>query len=153
MRKLSTWAKYNPWKARLIIFSGHLLLCSLAIFIGTSLNDIDIRLSETLLYSTLIVLLVAASIYPKRYFYRKTADCILALCSFLIVCFLANNFEVRILSGIFPAYGATTINPSTGKPTAEEILASLSNRDKSTLTRTEKRSPRKEFKHQRKEYV
>jgi predicted permease len=153
MRNISTWAKYNPWKARFIIFICHLLLITSAIFVGISLKDFDIRISQAVLFLTVMVFLITAAIYPRRYVYRKAADCIIALCSFISVCFLANNYEMKILSGIFPTYGATTLDPSSGKPTAKEILASLSHRDKSTLTRTEKRILKKELRRQVKEFA
>jgi hypothetical protein len=152
MRTLSIWARNNPWKARIIIFICHLLLIASAIFIGRSLLDFDIKISQVVLFIIVIVFLVTAAIYPNRYIYRKTTDLILVLCSFMTVCFLANNYEVRILPGFFPTSGATTLDPSSGKLTAGEILASLSHRDKSTLTRTEKRILKKELRRQVKEY-
>ena len=163
MRKLSTWAKYNPAKARLIIITAHIILGIIACYLGSLLSGSDIILSETFLAIWVAVFIATAFFYPlyrkhrpvgKRKFYiqRKTSDFIIAACSFCMMCWAANNFNDNLPQLTQPLL-ASSVTPSWTKPAAEEILKSLEHRDKKSLTRTEKRILKKEFKHQLKEYV
>ncbi|MBI1344389.1 MAG: hypothetical protein GC171_15820 [Terrimonas sp.] len=160
MRKLSFWAKRNPCKSRVIIIGGHLALFLLAWYIGSGLADIDVIFPEPLLFLFVGLFWVTAFIYPakghqpisknKFYQWRKGLDFSLALLSFLMMTAISNNYspgENSFSAKIYAAY-TSSLKPKKDHPTAEEILASLEHRDKSTLTRTEKRILKKEFKHQ-----
>ena len=97
-------------------------------------------------------------LYPRRkknlpfqwYFYekQKAADFLISLCLFLLLCWLFNQERLPALETISMAV-APTVKPTVGiKPTAKEILSSLSYRDKSSLTRKEKRILKAEFRNQ-----
>ena len=160
MRKLSLWGKNNPLKARLIIIFSHIILFNLAWFTGNELVSIGIDLPGYLKYLIVFVFLLAFIAYPlskkksqykivSYYIRQKTCDFIFALSFFgLVVCLTASDENI---SGFFPDISASTssfIEKSKTKPKAAEILASLEHRDKSTLTRSEKRILKKEFKKQ-----
>jgi len=165
MRQLSTWAKGHPIKARYIIIFSHLLLALLAYFIGKGLRDFKISFSSSLLFNVFLVFIAVALIYPHKkdkpvaynvrytYWFRKSCDFLAITCSFCLLCCLANNAP---LAPVYDLYATThsTGSVRTVNPTAEEILSSLkSGRDKKSLTRTEKRVLKKEFKHQLKVYA
>ena len=108
---------------------------------------------------TMIFFLAAVFVYPSRrrrqsisirqfYIWQKSCDFTIAACSFALITALVNTN--------LPLPGSVSIASSVVSyrtPTAEEILASLKFRDKSTLTRPEKRILKKEFKRQLKIYV
>jgi hypothetical protein len=166
MKKLSAWAKSNPWKARIIIIVSHLILWVLAWNTGTGLLAQNILLPDSFLLVSLIVFLAAALFYPlkrnrtianRNVFYKKQklSDFLLAASTFSMILCIANVNDISVLS-VAPASGSiasTVPRHNTNQPTAAEILASLKDRDKSTLTRTEKRILKKEFKVQLKKYV
>lgn len=165
MKKLSRWAKENPWKARIIIILVHFALVTIALFTGESFTTLGIQFPAWLLFLFLSVFILAAVFYPSRrkrtvinrdlhYFRQKSCDFLLAASTFCMILCLATKNTVSV--SIFqPASASNGINltKETKKPTAEEILASLAYRDKSTLTRAEKRILKQEFKTQLKNYV
>jgi hypothetical protein len=101
---------------------------------------------------------VSVIFYPvvkkNNYVKQKTCDFVLAASSFCMILFLSNNQSDTI--SFFNASNATSftsVSVKSEKPTAEEILASLKHRDKSSLSKTEKRILKKEFKEQIKIYT
>jgi len=161
MRKLSLWARHHRWKARIVIITSQILLAWLAYITGNGLRNLNIIVPGPLLYILLLLFMVIAFAYPHRskekdgkrysFTYRKTLDSLAALCSFCILCCANNRQEI-----FFPGLQATNNSVSPEKksgPTAQEILASLSHRDKSTLTRSEKKVLKKEFRSELKKYV
>jgi energy-coupling factor transporter transmembrane protein EcfT len=163
MKKLSYWAKQNTWKARLIIIAVHLLLITLAWFTGKNFLDIGIELPGFMLYLFLFVYLVAVFTYPsvKRttrknylsvYYKQKACDFLLAASTFGMILVLAGNKNLP--AQLFQPLVGSTVSISTSEnKTAAEILESLKYRDKSTLTRPEKRVLKQEFKNQLKIYA
>lgn len=158
MRTLSLWAKHHARTARTIIIIIHFLLAGLAFIVGTRLEQLGVYLSPSMMYITLLVFIVAAFCYPDKkngpakantYVRQKTLDFIIGVCSFIVMCCVTNNLS-QPLPVAQPAYASTGIGGTilSKKPTAQEILASLEHRDKSTLTRAEKRILKKEFNHQ-----
>jgi len=160
MRKLSLWGRNNPIKARLIIIISHIILFILAWFTGNELLSIGINLPGYLKYLIVFVSLLAFITYPsaKRkseykivsyYTRQKTCDFLFALTFFgLIVCLTVSDENI---STFFPDISASTsssVEKNKTKRTAAEILTSLEHRDKSTLTRSEKRILKKDFKKQ-----
>ncbi|HMK19661.1 MAG TPA: hypothetical protein VK492_15775 [Chitinophagaceae bacterium] len=160
MRKLSLWGKNNPLKARLIIIFSHIILFNLAWFTGNQLVSIGVDLPEYLKYLIVFVFLLAFITYPSSknksgykivsyYVRQKTCDFVFALSFFgLVVCLTVSDENI---STFFPDISASTspsVEKSKTKPKAAEILASLEHRDKSSLTRSEKRVLKKEFKKQ-----
>jgi uncharacterized membrane protein len=166
MKKLSVWAKKNPWQARIIIIVSHIILSVLAWNTGIVLLAQDIFLPEVFLFLSIFVFLGAVLFYPlksnrtnanKEVFYRKQklSDFLLAASTFSMIVCIANTNDVSVLS-VSPVRGSIPSaiqqkNPN--QPTAAEILASLQYRDKTTLTRMEKKILKKEFKLQLKNHV
>ena len=165
MVKLSLWAKYHPAKARTLIIFMHLVLNALAVYTGFALMQLDINIPAVLIYITTLLFFAAVLLYPRRqgihiyfnkrqlYRIRKSCDFTLGICSFILVCFTFNNYKND--ANTIAAFTAQAASFSKGgeKPSASAILASLSYRDKKTLTRSEKRILKTEFRHQLKVYV
>ena len=165
MRKLSFWAKRNPWKSRIIIFISHLLLMLLGWYTGTLFFAMEISMPAYLLFFFILYYLAAVFIYPSKeemkrrngrrnYIRQKICDFSLAASAYgMMVCISSQP------GGIFQNFQSVsgsliiTSSPREAKPTAAQILESLKYRDKSTLTREEKRILKKEFKVQLKNYV
>jgi len=165
MRKISYWAKRNPWKARIIIIVSHILLLLLAWYTGSALYAFKIILPGTLFLIFILYYLSAVFIYPTKnkkkffsqrwhYVHQKACDFSLAAAAFGMMVCVANDPE-KYIPNINEALGVAVIRPNTKneKPTAAQILESLKTRNKSTLTREEKRILRQEFKIQMKKYV
>jgi hypothetical protein len=163
MKKLSTWALKNKWAARFIIIVSHFLFIWIGIFLGRSLLQMDLVLPAYLLYFLLFLFILALITYPSRSsvsknkaaFYRKqkSRDFLLAFSTCCMIICLSNSSQT-VYQPLQTAFAAFSINlPPSKTPTAAEILASLEYRDKSTLTRLEKRILKKEFKKQLGVYV
>ncbi len=156
MKQLSLWAKKNPRKARLIIIVSHILILLLAWFTGSEISGLSDRLPVYLKIIFVLVFIIAAFTYPirkstPRYSYakQKTCDFLLALSTFGMVMGIAASGDISFGS-LSPLYASTpsAINNNKKDPTAEQILASLKYRDKSSLTRAEKRILKAEFRKQ-----
>jgi len=154
MRKISFWAKNHRLPAIALLVISKLLLAGIAFYIGLSLLDFNIRVPFYVFVIALFVLITAALLYPskrltslsKKQFYirQKSSDFIIAACFFIVIGTLVNNnFPIPATTTL-----ASTATTTTITPTAEEILASLQYRDKSTLTKKEKRILKDEFKKQ-----
>jgi len=164
MRKLALWANFNPRQARIYIIALHLVLGILAYFLATLLQ-VSVFMQDLLLFFAIAYFFVLVLIYPdhkkpmkfeflKSFAFRKICDFSVGLCSFLVIfCFDSKIFNP---SPVVPyTYGSAnaTAMPKPKRPNAQEVLSSLQYRDKSTLTRQEKRVLKKEFKKQLKNYV
>jgi small-conductance mechanosensitive channel len=161
MRKLSSWARHHRHAARIIIIVGHLVLGLLAFYLSRLLQ---VELSPSLAYTAVILFLITCLVYPSRqtrtrlrksvaYRWQKTCDFILLVLAFFMTFSIAgSSFFSRLSPGQF-VYGATMPAMQDKKPGAEEILASLAYRDKHSLTRSEKRILKKEFRNQLKLYT
>ncbi len=159
MRKISLWAKRHPFPAIASIVVIKILLAVIAFYIGSVLLEMNIHIPFIVCIIALIVLAAAAFLYPshhltglsKKQFYirQKSCDLVIATCSFVMIGTLVNIN--------FPVPGATISSASSviisKTPSAEEIIASLQYRDKSSLTKQEKRILKEEFKKQIKEYA
>jgi peptidoglycan biosynthesis protein MviN/MurJ (putative lipid II flippase) len=165
MRKLSYWAKRNPWKSRIIIIVSHLLLMLLGWYTGTSFFAMDISLPAYLFVFFILYYLAAVFIYPSKdekkrnnrkwiYIKQKACDFSLAAAAYGMMVCISNQPGI-FFNNFQKVSGSLIINPSPVKvkPTAAEILESLKYRDKSKLTHEEKRILKKEFKVQLKNYV
>ena len=164
MTKLSVWARQHPANARIIIVVLHLFLILLAMYAGTMLVQLDLKLPVFSFYICCLLFLVAVFIYPPRhqryyhfnkrqlYIIRKSCDFILGISSFMMILFLAGkNYTRDSFSPMFSV--KALLVTGRDKPTAAAIVASLSYRDKATLTRSEKRILRTEFRRQLKAYT
>ena len=155
MKQLSLWAKKNPRKARLIIIVSHLLIVLLAWFTGSEISGLSDELPAYLKMIFVLVFIIAAFSYPVKktmpgysYAKQKACDFLLALSTFGMVTGIAASGEITFGS-LSPLYASTPSAINNKKdPTAEQILASLKHRDKSSLTRAEKRILKAEFKKQ-----
>jgi hypothetical protein len=156
MKKLSLWAKKNQRKARLIIIVSHLLIILLAWFTGREISGLSDNLPGYLKIIFALVFIIALFTYPVKksmpgysYAKQKSCDFLLALSTFGMVTGITASGEISFGS-LSPLYATSpsTINNNKKDPTAEQILASLKHRDKSTLTRAEKRILKAEFKNQ-----
>jgi len=160
MRKLSLWGKNNPWKARLIIFFSHIILFNLALFTGIELASTGINMPGYLKYLIVVISFLTFITYPsaknkstyKRVSYytrQKICDFLFALSTFgMIVCLTAPGENISTFFSDIRASTLPSIEKGKTKPTAADILASLEHRNKSTLTHSEKRILKKEFKKQ-----
>src|SRR6185503_15859954 len=159
MRKISLWARHHRPAAIASLVVIKLLLAALAYYIGSALLDLNIHIPFFVLVSTMAIFLLAALLYPsrrrhgaskrQRYTWQKSCDFAIAACSFVMIATLVNSNGA--VSGITDSFASQVTTVET--PTAEEILASLKYRDKSTLTRHEKRILKDEFKKQLKLYA
>jgi len=159
MRKISLWARHHRPSAISSLIVIKLLLAALAYYIGSALLDLSIHIPFFVLLSAMAVFLLAALLYPsrrqysgskkQRYTWQKSCDFTIAACCFLMIASLVNSNGA--VSGITDSFASQVTTVKT--PTAEEILASLKYRDKSTLTRQEKRILKDEFKKQLKLYA
>ncbi len=164
MIQISYWARRNPKKARVTIIVLHIILIGLAIYTGEGLKELGSIIPAWLPYALLPLFISMYFFYPshnniktgiskmRKYRLQKSLDFCSAVFSFVLVCYVANNVSLPYIS-IVSGASIETITKEGSKPTAEEILSSLSHRDKSTLTRSEKRILKSEFKKQLKVYV
>jgi hypothetical protein len=160
MRKLSLWGKNNPWKARLIIIFSHVILFQLAWFTGNELVSTGINLPGYLKYLIVLISFLTFITYPSAknkstykivsyYTRQKICDFLFALSTFgMVVCLTAPGENISTFFSDIHASTLPSIEKGKTKPKAAEILASLEHRDKSTLTHSEKRILKKEFKKQ-----
>lgn len=165
MKKISFWARNHRWSARMLIVVGHILLIWLAWYVGSGLRELGVQIPSLLLYVFTGFFVASIVCYPsaatrKRvrhavaYAWQKSCDFSLLLFSFCMMVSIVNN-PVSSLDHFKDVRAASEApRMSRGeKPTAQEILASLRYRDKSTLTKSEKRILKKEFKKQLKVYA
>src|SRR5687768_14928327 len=119
MKKISAWAKANPWPARIIIILLHFILIVAAIYIGKNLSSISISISPVFNISAIVLYIAAVFCYPGKkdtkphrwishYAYHKSCDFILTFTGLFMICFLSNrpsNEFVRsnTLKGAYPA--------------------------------------------------
>ena len=165
MKKLSYWAAVNPWKSRIIIIIGHILILLLGWYTGSALYKMNVLLPAILLFVFMAGYVLSAFLYPSkkekkvlgiRRFYnkRKFFDFSIAFVAWAMIVCIGNNKEIQ--TGFFNYVNASSIgslSPKNEQPTAAQILESLKYRDKSTLTNKEKRILKNEFKYQLKRYV
>jgi len=159
MKKISIWANAHVIPARILLIISKIILAILGYIFGQQLLSMDIILPDATAWIFFFVLAAVVIIYPRKsegrkhsYIIRKSCDLIMAAGTFVCIATICNNnfFEQRYTA----SNASTTIEASPIKnPTAAEILESLKHRDKSTLTRKEKRILKQEFKVQLKKYV
>ncbi len=159
MKRISFWAKHHRFPAISLLVIIKLLLALMAFYLGSSLLDLNIHIPFAVFIVALIVVVIAAFLYPSRhhaglskhqfYIRQKSCDFVIAACSFVMIGTLVNT-NLQIPGAMISS--ASNISTSI-QPTAEEILVSLQYRDKSTLTKQEKRILKQEFKEQIKLYA
>lgn len=149
MRRISFWAKSNPFKARLSIVFGFILLNLLAIFTGTLITDLYITLPDWIPVITALASIIAVIFYPAKkekgtiippsvfYIRQKTCEIILITCTFVMICFFGNHLD-EYLDVSSPSYAANPVSPnnSTTAPrykTISDFKASLMDKDGNPL--------------------
>lgn len=160
MRKISLWAKHHRAPAIVLIVSIKIIVALLAFYLGSTLLKLDRHIPISVLFFSIGTLVIAVLGYPSRwatnltknqfYIRQKTCDFTIAASAFLMIATVTNNNLPIPGTAITADTHAASFSRT---PTAEEILASLKYRDKSTLTRQEKRILKEEFKKQLKVYV
>src|ERR1700752_3784405 len=117
MKKISAWAKKNPWKARLMIIVSHILILLLAWFTGSNISGLSDTLPGYLKIVFVLVFIIAAFSYPVKkdhsigrsgflYAKQKTCDFLLALSTFGMVTGIAASGEISFGS-LSPLYANT----------------------------------------------
>ncbi|MDQ3551217.1 MAG: hypothetical protein M3413_06790 [Bacteroidota bacterium] len=114
MRKLSKWARQNPWYARITIVLSYIVLNALGFFIGKAFLDWHLKISGFLIYPICFLFLFLLAFYPlkrnreqyKNYFRtQKMFDFFLVASSFiLIICY--SNQSISFTS---PFNGSTAL--------------------------------------------
>ncbi len=151
MRSISYWARYNPHTARFFIILIKAILIFLAVYAGILFSKMQVHISPLVLFITVLVTILISILYPQKkkaqrpgfYLRQKLSDFLLAACSFICFTTIANNLEF-----VSPSSFSLYANVHVTKPTAKQILSSLSYRDKNSLSRLEKRILKKEFRQQ-----
>jgi len=148
--KVSTWAKQNPWQARMLLLASHLLLNIFAITLGLILTQLGIMLPEYTLMSGVFIFSVGLTIYPikaekrvrysKIQFYKrqKLADLMLAGATFIMVLQMGNEYfkhEVKPVNKVW-SYAAQACYVKVIKP--ENVTSPISplseKQDKKNIT-------------------
>ena len=152
MRQISLWAKQHKNSARFLVILIKITLVFMAYYAGSRLYQIDIHIPGMLLGITCTISICTAILYPSKknnllskdqlYVRQKSCDFILSACTFILIITIVNRGNTIKRSLLSTVYATVIKRP---RPKAEEILSSLNYRDKSSLTRVEKRVLKKEF--------
>ncbi|MFT3979337.1 MAG: hypothetical protein QM687_02630 [Ferruginibacter sp.] len=155
MKTISLWARQHSAAAITLVVLLNIILITLGLASGTLLEQAGILLSPAIAATAMAVLVVIVLLYPSfndHYRKRKLLEFAFFITCFIGIAGIGNNLNSTAYSS--RSSFAATIDPAKPvKLTATQILASLKYRDKSSLTRTEKRILKKEFKVQLKKYV
>jgi hypothetical protein len=120
MRKISIWAKWHKWPARLLLVLSILLLNITGIVTGLMLNKLGLLLPASIFFLFLLLYFAAFILYPSRsqrkklqpaVFYRrqKTCDMLLAAAAFCMFICISNDADpVKTWFSNFPAAAAST---------------------------------------------
>lgn len=155
MKKISFWAKQNPRVAVIFIVLLHIILAFLALYIGNALYKNNVILpffTAVLALPLLAIIALKYSAYRHIYSKRKLMEFSFFVICFFAVAVLANRLNVVSPSPVYASSLGLKFSKDK-KPTAGQILESLKYRDKSTLTRAEKRILKTEFKTQFKKHL
>jgi len=158
LKQLSQWARAHQKKALVIVVSIKLILILLSYFVGNYLKNSGYSFGPVVFISLVLLFTITVIAYPRRkknlpfqwYFYekQKASDFLITLCYFFMMCWLFNQERIPALQTISMAVAPASEPPAVKKTPAQEILSSLSYRNKSSLTRKEKRILKNEFKKQ-----
>jgi hypothetical protein len=102
MYTISLWASRHLWYARILIVVGFLLLTELALFIGSTLQLLQVSLPMSFFYAAIAVFLAVFLLYPYKkyghwfansYRYQKTCDSVLLVTTFVLLTYVGNRPE------------------------------------------------------------
>jgi len=160
MKQISFWAKQHKNSARVLVAIIKIVLALMAYYVGNELYQKQIHIPVILSGVTAILSIATAILYPSKklkalskhafYVRQKSCDFILSACTFIFIITLANNQDTVNPMLLSQGYASFI---KKHPPKAEDIIASLRYRDKSSLTRVEKRVLKKEFFKQLKVYA
>ncbi len=136
MKKLSTWAWHNKWKARIIIIISWILLTFLGIYIGIILKQLNAILPAYVFIGSIIAFFIAFVIYPFKahgkikkaisfYAWQKSCDMIVATASFIMIVYLANKPET-LFSGYQFAHAVVISRTSLPTDSIHQSYKSIS---------------------------
>jgi len=120
MRKLSKWARQNPWYARITIVLSYIVLNAIGFFIGKAFLDWHLKISGFLIYPICFLFLFLLAFYPlkrnrgqyKNYYRtQKTFDFFLVASSFLLVICYSNKSTA--LPSFFHTSPVLAVEPSS----------------------------------------
>ena len=137
MKKISFWARNHVWATRFIIIGIYVLLNITGIVLGDLLFSVNVIMKPVFLYCTCFIFLAGMFLYPSkkenakyRNFYRsqKTADLVLAGCTFLLIVYGGNHLNTTKPAGASNLYAASIISLSTN--TAPGVTSKIIAEDK-----------------------
>jgi hypothetical protein len=155
MIAISRWASSHKNAAIWLVIVIKVILYCLAIYSGLLFTEAGWSFSPVIPIAGLVILLLIIISYEKyknSYVKRKLFDFSIASISFLSIAIFTNNLDAG-KTYLEKSYASSNVKVKKNPPSAKQILESLEHREKSTLTRKEKRILRKEFNVQLKNYV
>lgn len=155
MRKISAWAgKHSTVSITLIVFLK-IVLGLLAIYTGIALSKQAVIFPPSaLILSSVLLAIIYFCYYAKKHSYarRKLMEFLFITIAFTGLTAFFNRLDHSPQNPAF-AIELSGVIAEKKKPSADQVLASLPYRDKSSLTREEKRVLKKEFGIQLKKYI
>jgi hypothetical protein len=143
MKSISFWAKTNYKTARILITIVQIALLIGAIYIGTTLEQIGIKLSTLFCFIAIGILLIAAAIYPSkakqknRYIFQKICDIITAAAVFCCICFFSNNSNriasINTSTMIYGSFATSSSNENESPITATTSKKALKKQVTATI--------------------
>ena len=133
MYALSLWARHHKWASRFVIISIYVLLHLIGFCLGNALTVHHITLPASLFYAVAFLFFAGVGGYPSRerkecyrHFYaaRKTADGLLAVTTFLMMIWVANNAGTLGFAAN-KAYAAVVqpVKPANKKPLLQRFFS------------------------------
>ncbi len=154
MKPISSWAFQHKTTAILLVVAIKIILLLLAVKAGLFLFQQGIVIPGYTSWLVVLGLLLLTILYYSRkwnYAKRKAMETCFIYLTFVGISSFVNNLDS------YPGHTNRSVAAShikkDKKQTAAQILESLQYRDKSTLTKKEKRILKKEFKSQLKKFV
>jgi hypothetical protein len=125
MYTISLWASRHQWYARILIIIGFILLTELALFIGSTLQLLQVTLPMFFFYVAIALFLAVFLIYPDKkyshrfknfFWYHKACDTILIVATFLLLTCIGNQPERVLHIATSPAQAAIPSTTIDAKP-------------------------------------
>jgi hypothetical protein len=121
MKSISFWAKKNFKTARVLITIIQIVLLIGGIYIGTTLEQIGIKLPVLFCIISSCILLIAAAVYPSkarlknRYAFQKIGDISIGATVFCCICFFSNDSKrIASINTSTTIYGSFATSSSNG---------------------------------------
>jgi len=159
MKQLAYWANRNKVFARIIVTCCHVLLGLMAYFLASQLSAYGMTIPTGALSTVSIVVIITLLVYACwsqagriSFVKKKSIHLVIVLCSFccMLICAKTLFFSNQLIFHSSSLQAAVEPAPASR---AAEILESMKYRERSSLTKQEKRILKKELKHQVKSYT